>query len=307
MRASALRAFLRHVAGYDNIAALIAVVGRNPVPPPDLPGDAPVTDILKPMQIDLVKTLRHKLKVAILDRLDGRLRKFFHPYEPLLLNHRLHRRMAAVMGTHIMRMLNYLYQVSLLLQILNHYLSCFITFHSCVLAAIFIDGGIVIHHIDLRKVMALAHLEVVRVMSRRNLNRACTKFLVYIIIRYDRNLPVHQRKDCLLAYQVFVTFIIRMYRDRGIAQHRLGTGGGYFQTGIAAYDRILNVPEVSVLLFMLYLRIRERSLAHRTPVDDSGSSVNISFFVKFDEHFLYCLGASLIHGKALSVPVAGYA
>ena len=307
MRASALRAFLRHAAGYDDLAALITVVGRNPVPPPDLPGYAPVTDILKPMQIDLIKTLWHELKIAILHRLDGRLRKFFHSYEPLLLNHWLYRRMTAVVGTYIMGMRNYFHQVALLFQFLNHYLSCFITFHSGVLAAIFIDGGIVIHNIDLRKVMALAHLEVVRVMSRRDLNRSGTKFLVYIIIRYDRNLPVHQRKDCFLSYQVFVAFVIRMYCDRSIAQHRLGTGGGNFQIGIAAYDRILDVPEVSVLLFMLYLRIRERGLAHRAPVDDPGASVNISFFVKFDEYFLYRLGASLIHGKALSVPVAGYA
>ena len=60
MRTSAFRTFVRYALGYHNLAALVTVIRRDPMPPPDLPGDTPVADILKPVQIDLVESLRHK-------------------------------------------------------------------------------------------------------------------------------------------------------------------------------------------------------------------------------------------------------
>ena len=64
------------------------------------------------------------------------------------------------------------------------------------------------------------------------------------------------------------------------------------------------MPEMACLLYMLYLCIGNRCLADRTPVDDTGTFVNISFVKQTDKYFFDCLGASLIHGKTLSVPVS---
>ena len=36
---------------------------------------------------------------------------------------------------------------------------------------------------------------------------------------------------------------------------------------------------------MLYLRVGNGCLADRTPVDDTGSLVNVSFFVQLDKYF----------------------
>ena len=56
---------------------------------------------------------------------------------------------------------------------------------------------------------------------------------------------------------------------------------------------------------MKYLRVGDGSLAYRTPVDDAGPFINISFVVQLNKYLLDCLGTALVHGKPLPVPVAG--
>ena len=47
--AAAVRAGMRHLARHDHFAALVAVISRNPVTPPELAGDAPVVNALEPV------------------------------------------------------------------------------------------------------------------------------------------------------------------------------------------------------------------------------------------------------------------
>ena len=58
--ASAFRADLRHFFCNDHFAALVTVICRDTMSPPELSGNTPVTDVLQPVQIDLVKTIRYK-------------------------------------------------------------------------------------------------------------------------------------------------------------------------------------------------------------------------------------------------------
>ena len=57
---AAVWAGVRHFLRNDHLSAVLAVIGRDSVPPPQLAGNAPVMDILKPVQIDLVEALRNK-------------------------------------------------------------------------------------------------------------------------------------------------------------------------------------------------------------------------------------------------------
>ena len=65
------------------------------------------------------------------------------------------------------------------------------------------------------------------------------------------------------------------------------------------------MPEMADLFYMFYLCIGNRCLADRTPVDDSGTFVNIAFLMQLAENFFYSLGTAFIHCKTLSVPVSG--
>ena len=127
--------------------------------------------------------------------------------------------------------------------------------------------------------MTLAHLKVIGVMGRCDLYSAGSEFFIYIGIRHDRDFFAHQWQDRFLSYDVFVALIIRMYGDGCIAQHGLRTGGCDLQEIIGSHDRILDMPEMSFLVFVLNLCIRKRSLTLRAPVDDPGSFVNVSLLI----------------------------
>ena len=62
---------------------------------------------------------------------------------------------------------------------------------------------------------------------------------------------------------------------------------------------------MSCLILMLHFRIGNRSLAHRTPVDDSGAFIDIAFFIQFHKYFFYRFRTAFIHGKTFPLPVCG--
>ena len=274
--------------------------------PPDLSGYAPVTDILKPVQVNLIKTLWYKLKLTILDRLNGWFCKLFHLYEPLLFDHWLYRCMTSVVSSYIMRMWNNFYKISLLFQILYHSFSCFVAIHACIFSTILlIDRSIIIHDVKFWQIVTFSNFKVVRVMCRCDLNSTCSELFVYVVICNNRNLTVCQWQLTHLSNDIFISLIIRVNCNCSISQKSLRTCCCNLKETVCSYDWVLNVPEESVLLFMFYLGIRQGSLTYRTPVDDSGASVNESFFMKVQEYFLNCFRTSLVHCETLSVPVTG--
>ena len=253
MCTSTVWAFLRRFFRNYKFTALITVISRNSVSPPDLTGDTPVFDVLKPVKINLVKTLRHETKLAGLQCIDRRFCKFFHLYEPLLFDQRLNCCTTTVMSSYCMHVRNNLYKVSLLIQICYDCLSGLVTIHSCVFSTLLIDRSIIIHDVDLRKIMTLSYFEIIRVMCRCDLNSTCSEFFIYIIIRNDWDLTIYKRKDCHLSYDIFVSLIIRVNGDRCISKQCLRTCCCNLKETVCSGDRVLNVPEVSVLILMLYL------------------------------------------------------
>ena len=82
------------------------------------------------------------------------------------------------MGTDCMCNLLDSTQIALSLQISDNLFSGFITIQASIFAAKLIDGTIIIHHINLRQIMSLTNLKVIRIMGRCNLNSTCSLFLV---------------------------------------------------------------------------------------------------------------------------------
>ncbi len=63
------------------------------------------------------------------------------------------------------------------------------------------------------------------------------------------------------------------------------------------------MPQMSRLLLILYLCVRNRSVTYRTPVDHSCALIYIAFLMHLAENLRDSLIAALIHCKTLSVPV----
>ena len=59
------------------------------------------------------------------------------------------------------------------------------------------------------------------------------------------------------------------------------------------------------LINILNLSIGKSSDTVGTPVNDPASLINQALLIERDENFSDCLGATLVHGKAGAVPIAG--
>ena len=306
MRAAALRTYGRCFLGNHDFLTVITVISRNSVSPP-------VPDIVGPVEVGLLHTLGNQLDLAVLYSLYGGPYQFIHLHEPLLLYQRLNGGLTAVMGTYIVGVILDLYQQSHLVQFFYDRFSCSVTIHSCELAAVLIDGGIVVHHVDNGQVVTLADLKVIGVVGGSDLYHTGTELSVYIGVGNDGNHTVYDRQKDTLSDQVCISLILGMDGHSGIAQHSLGTGGGKGQKfgraggTVIIHDGILNVPEMTGLLLIFHLGIGDGGITDRTPVDDTGALVDIAFLVHLHENLGNCLVAALIHGEALSVPVTGRA
>ena len=134
-----------------------------------------------------------------------------------------------------------------------------------ILVADEVERALLIEHADLRQIVPLADLEIVEVVRRRHLHRARAFFRIGIFVGDDRNLSPDQRQDHVLADQMRVALIVRMHRDRGIAEHGLRPRGGdhdeargIFGTEGLALQRIAQIPQAALDLDLLHLEIGNR-------------------------------------------------
>ena len=228
--------------------------------PPELSGYAPVSDVVCPVKIGLVHSLRYELNLTVFYSITCRFNHFIHFYKPLLFDKRLNYAVTAVTGTYIVAVVFYLAKKSKAVKLLYYLLSSLISIKTFVLAAIFIDGSIIIHNVDFREAMALTYFEVVRVVSRSNLNYTCTKFHIYIAILNHRDFTLCYRKPNCLPLKIGISLILRIYRYSCISKHGLRTGGGKFKevgcTRLSIFhNRVFDMPEMSCLLFVFNLCI----------------------------------------------------
>ncbi len=77
-----------------------------------------------------------------------------------------------------------------------------------------------------------------------------------------------------------ITFVFWIYSNCSITKHCLWTCCCDFQIFIfTSYNRIFNMPEMTFLHLMFYFCIRNRCLTNWTPVYDTRTFVNPSFFI----------------------------
>ena len=159
-------------------------------------------------------------------------------------------------------------------------------------------------HADERQTAALTDLVVVGVVGRGDLDDARTLFHVGVLVADDGDLLVEQRQDDVAAVEVLVSLVVLVDRDGGVAEHRFGTGGGDFEQLARLLDGVEDVPEVTLLLLVLNLRVGDGGVAVGAPVDHAVAAVDLALVVELDENLADGVRAALVHREALALPVA---
>ena len=305
--AAALFALADIFPGHGDVAAVGARPCGNLMTPPQLTGNAPVADILHPVEIGLAEPLGDELGLPFLDDPDGFLGQRLHLHEPLGGDDRLHVLMAAVAGADVVAVRLHLHQISARFQIGDDLLSGLVAIETLILSAVFVDPAVVVQHPDDLQIVAQTHLKVVGVVGGGHLNAAGAKVHLGVIVSDDGDFLIHKGKNDHLAHDVLVALVVGVDAHAGVAQHGLGTGGRHDHLAGAVGQRVADVPQVAGLVHILHLSVGQGGDAVGAPVDNAAALVDQTLFVQRDEDLPHGLGAALVHGEPGTLPVAACA
>ncbi len=213
--------------GNDHLSAILAIPGRDPVAPPDLPGDAPVADIIHPFKIGAFPDRRDDPGRTFLDGRDRRAGKRFGPHEPLFGDRRLDNGLAAITVADVVQEGLHLFQQAGLFEVFEYFLAALEPLLAGVPSRVTIHfPGVVDHPHNLEPVPP-ADFKVIRVVRGSNLQGPGAKFLADVSVGDYGNPAVHQRKNDFLPDEFHVPLVFRMHGNGGIAEHRLRPRSGH--------------------------------------------------------------------------------
>ena len=194
-----------------------AVPGWNAMSPPELARDAPVVDLIHPVQVDGLVILRREANVTIHDRGDRPVCQRLNLDEPLHREAGLDNIHAAAALADREHVILGVHQESLDLKISEHSLARFVAIEPGIGGTVLVDARELVHDLQHRQVVSFADHEVVRIMRRRHLHRTCPEFGIREFIGNNRDLAIDQRKPQLLANQLAVSLIIWTHGHGNIA------------------------------------------------------------------------------------------
>ena len=168
------------------------------------------------------------------------------------------------------------------------------------------NNSVLIKNVDLLKIVSLSHSKVIRVMSWSYLNKTGTKACVNMPVREDWNLSVNNWQDNSLSNKISLFRVLRRNSYAGIAQHSLWTSSCYGNVLNAInrlFERVTQVPKIALLVSVLCLIVRNRSLAMRTPVYDALSAINELVMIPVNKDLTNSLSVLRRHGELLVIKI----
>ena len=244
------------------------------MPPPQLARDAPVVDVVHPVEIDLPVIFGRNRDLASFDRLTGALGKGSNLDEPLRRQSGLDHGAAAIALGEGKRVVLHPHQKSLFFEVVDDSLSSFPAIESGIYASVLVQAGALVEEINLRQLVAQSRLKIISVMGGRNLDRPGTELGLSQDIGDNRDLPIHQGQQHTPALEMAIALVLRVHGNCGIAQHGLRPGGRYRDRFLASHHRIADLIEFAGRLLVLDLKVRNSGFAARAPIDDVFAAVN---------------------------------
>ena len=292
-----------------------AVPDRDPVAPPQLPADAPVVHVVDPAEVAGRHLRRMQPGAAVPHRVARRTGQRADPDEPLQGQPRFDRRAATLAVPHRVQVRPDLGHDPALLAQRRDYGRAGLEAVQPLERAVRRDHAALVQHGQAGQAVPPADLEVVRIVRRGDLHRAGAERRVDVLIGDHRDPPAGQRQLHLAADQVPVPVVIGVHGHRGVAQHRLGAGGGDhdrvripLRGGVGgasprANTAVADRDQLALVLAVVHLDVGQRGQAARAPVDDPLGAVDKAVVEEPLEDGLYGAGQALVHGEPLAGPV----
>ena len=280
---------LGSVGGYDYLVALVAVPDGDAVAPPELAADAPVADVLQPVEIDAPEPVGDDGDVAVGHGGVGaagdavRFLVAAHLEEPLQADEGFHHRVATLAVAHRVAVVLHFFQQAQALQFLGHGLAGVEALSALVLAGLVGHVAVKADDVDDFQAVPFANLKVGDVVARGNLQGAGAELHLDGLVAHDGYGPVHDGQHGLLAHEGGVAGVFGVHGHAGVAQHGLGTGGGHGYPAAAVGQGVADVVELAVLLLVFHLQVGQGRGAAGTPVDDALVAVDEALVVQVDE------------------------
>src|SRR5580704_1096452 len=115
----------------------------------------------------------------------------------------------------------------------------------------------------------------------------------------------------MLAVQVHIALVRRIYCDRRVTKHSLRTRRRYrdefFFPIYAVNHRVSDLIQLARDILVLHFEIRDGGAAVGTPIHDVLSAIYQAIFIETHERFLHRARQLVIHGEIFSAPIDGSA
>ncbi len=186
LRQAVLAPHFRLVAPDVDVARIV-VPRRDAMAPPQLPRDAPVLDVVHPLEVGLAPVLGDELDAPVLDCRDGRLGERLGAHVPLIRQQRLDDDAAAVAAGNHRRVVGDALEQALRLEVRDNALARLEAIEAAISCrCVVVEPRVEVEHADLRQAVALADFVVVEVVRRRDLHAARAELRVDVLVGDDR-------------------------------------------------------------------------------------------------------------------------
>ena len=247
------------------------------------------------LHVHRVPALRRDANGAVAHRRQRGLGERLHLHEPLVRQPWLHHRVAAVAVAHAVLVRLHLHEPAGLLEHRHHLFPRVEAVgaaergrHAARRVGPFVHRARLIDHDGRGQMMPEPHLEIVRVVRRRDLHHAGTEGGIGVRVRDHGDLDVHDRQHHLLPDERGVALVVGIHGHRHVAEHRLRPRRGDDHAAPRiAHHRIGDVIELAVGLHRLGFFIAERRETARAPVDHAVPLVDQAVFVEPHERLAH--------------------
>ncbi|KAF5036847.1 hypothetical protein DSECCO2_570890 [anaerobic digester metagenome] len=294
----------RVLTGHDDLAAVPAGPDRDAVAPPQLARDAPVADVVQPVEVGLVPLGRPDGRAAVLHRGPRLLGQGLDGHEPLLGHEGLDGRLAAVALVDLVLVGLLGHQGLAGPKILDDERAALGGAQAAILLGrVVVHAALVVDDADGFQAVLAAQLPVVHVVGRGDLEAAGAELAVHVGVGDDRDAAAHQGQDDELADHVLVALVLGVHGHGRVAEHGLGADRGHGDEARTVLKGVAQVVERGFGRGVLDLVVGQGRVAAGAPVDDVLAAVDEALLVEGDEDFAHGLGQALVHGEALAGPV----